>query len=251
MKMIFLKSSENAKTGDIMQSYSSKSSCPNRCPFKGSGCYAEGIRTVKTWERADDESDKRFVSSQDDLTLALLGGVIEHIKEPENELLFRHNIAGDLAVRDTNNFNTHEFLDIANAIIRANAVYLGGFGKVVKGFTYTHCELTEGDKYVINIMKNVITVNVSTDSPKEALEAKARGFNVAMTSINPWEDIKLLKGSYGLTAVQCPAQTREGVTCKSCRLCAKDREAIVVFGIHGAHKGKARKAIQIHQAKLK
>lgn len=74
MKMIFLKSSENAKTGDIMQSYSSRSSCPNRCPFKGSGCYAEGIRTVKTWDRADDESDKRFVSSQDDLTIALLGG---------------------------------------------------------------------------------------------------------------------------------------------------------------------------------
>lgn len=71
MKMIFLKSSENSKTGDIMQSYSSKSSCPNRCPFKGSGCYAEGIRMVKTWEN---ESDKRFVSSQDDLTIALLGG---------------------------------------------------------------------------------------------------------------------------------------------------------------------------------
>jgi len=72
MKMIFLKPSGNTKTGDIMQSYSSKSSCPNRCPFKGSGCYAEGIRTVKTWERADDETDRRFVSSQDDLTLALL-----------------------------------------------------------------------------------------------------------------------------------------------------------------------------------
>lgn len=107
-----------------------------------------------------DESDKRFVSSQDDLTLALLGGVIEHIKEPENELLFRHNIAGDLAVRNTNNFNTREFLDIANAIIRVNAVYSGNFGKVVKGFTYTHCELTEGDKYVINSMKGVMTVNV-------------------------------------------------------------------------------------------
>lgn len=65
--------------------------------------------------------------------IALLGGVIEHIKEPENELLFRHNIAGDLAVRNTNNFNTHEFLDIANAIIRVNAVYSGNFGKVVKG----------------------------------------------------------------------------------------------------------------------
>ena len=153
-----------------MQSYSSKSSCPNRCPFKSSGCYAEGIRTVKTWERADDESDKRFVSSQDDLTLALLGGVM--------------------------------------------------------------------------------TVNVSTDSVLEARIAKAKGFNTVLTSVNPKDDIRLLREVHGLTAVQCPAQTREGITCKGCRLCAKDREAIVVFGIHGAHKGKARKAIQIHQAKL-
>lgn len=133
-----------------------------------------------------------------------------------------------------------------------NAVYSGNFGKVVKGFTYTHCELTEGDKYVINSMKGVMTVNVSTDSVLEARIAKAKGFNTVLTSVNPKDDMRLLREVHGLTAVQCPAQTREGITCKGCRLCAKDREAIVVFGIHGAHKGKARKAIQIqiHQAKL-
>lgn len=80
--------------------------------------------------------------------------------------------------------------------------------------------------------------------------AKAKGFNTVLTSVTPKDDIRLLREVHGLTAVQCPAQTREGSTCKGCRLCAKDREVIVVFGIHGAHKGKARKAIQIHQAKL-
>lgn len=101
-----------------------------------------------------------------------------------------------------------------------------------------------------------MTVNVSTDSVLETRIAKAKGFNTVLTSVNPKDDIRLLREVHGLTAVQCPAQlaklaqTREGITCKGCRLCAKDREAIVVFGIHGAHKGKARKAIQIHQAKL-
>ena len=107
--------------------------------------------------------------------------------------MFRHNIAGDLAVRNTNNFNTHEFLDIANAIIRVNAVYSWNFGKVVKGFTYTHCELTEGDKYVINSMKGVMTVNVSTDSVLEAYISKAKGFNTVLTSVNPKDDIRLLR----------------------------------------------------------
>ena len=239
-----------------MQSYSSKSSCPNRCPFKGSGCYSEGIRTVKTWERADDESDKaddesdkRFVSSQDDLTIALLGGVIEHNKEPENELLFRHNIAGDLAVRNTNNFNTHEFLDIANAIIRVNAVYSGNFGKVVKGFTHTHCELTEGDKYVINSMKGVMTVNVSTDSVLEARIAKAKGFNTVLTSVNPKDDIRLLREVHGLTADEKASPAR-AVGCVQ-RIGRQSLSLVSMAPTRGKLKGKARKAIQIHRAKLK
>lgn len=78
-----------------------------------------------------------------------------------------------------------------------------------------------------------------------------QSYSSKSSCVNPKDDIRLLREVHGLTAVQCPAQTREGITCKGCRLCAKDREAIVVFGIHGAHKGKARKAIQIHQAKLK
>lgn len=33
MKMIFLSTSSNKKTGDIMQSYSSRSTCPKSCVF--------------------------------------------------------------------------------------------------------------------------------------------------------------------------------------------------------------------------
>lgn len=73
---------------------------------------------------------------------------------------------------------------------------------------------------------------------------------ITLPSGNLARDFRWESLGYGRVRVQCPAQTREGITCKGCRLCAKDREAIVVFGIHGAHKGKARKAIQIHQAKL-
>lgn len=32
--------------------------------------------------------------------------------------------------------------------------------------------------------------------------------------------------------------------------CVFNHKVVIIFGIHGAHKGKARKAIQIHQAKL-
>lgn len=46
INMILLPESSNAKTGNIIQSYSSPSSCPVSCPFKESGCYAKNIRSV-------------------------------------------------------------------------------------------------------------------------------------------------------------------------------------------------------------
>lgn len=51
----------------------------------------------------------------------------------------------------------------------------------------------------------------------------------------------------GLYGAQCPAQVKEGMDCNHCQLCAKNRKVVIIFGIHGSHKGKARKAIQIHK----
>lgn len=250
MKMIFIPTTGNTKTGDIMQSYSPRSACPKSCPLKGSGCYAESLRTSKIWSRADNKDDKRFVSSCEELVVALLGGIIEHIKEKESELIFRHNVAGDMAIEGTSRFDYQALLEIANAIIRVNAVYARPFGKSVKGYTYTHCELTSVDKGIIDSLRPFMTVNVSTDSIPEALKAKEEGYNVVLTSINPLEDIKALK-EHNHNAIQCPAQTHESITCKDCRLCARERDAVVIFGIHGSHRAMARKTIQLHRNKLK
>lgn len=244
--MIFIPTSGNTKTGNIMQSYSSPSTCPKSCPLKCSGCYAESIRTLKLWRRADDKEDPLYVSSGEELTVALLGAIIEHRKEPAVELLFRHNVAGDMAIEGTSRFDSQAFLEVANAILRVNSVYSSTFGKSVKGYTYTHCELSTADKYIIDSLRDFMTVNLSTDSVSEAVKAMAEGYNVVMTSVDPLEDIKALK-AHNLTAVQCPSQTHEGVTCNDCRLCAHDRETIILFGIHGSHKGMARKTIQIHR----
>lgn len=54
----------------------------------------------------------------------------------------------------------------------------------------------------------------------------------------------------GLYSAQRPAQVKEGMDCNRCQLCAKNRKVVIIFGIQGARKGKARKAIQIHRAKL-
>lgn len=93
INMLLLPESQNAKTGNIIQSYSS----PSSCPFKESGCYSKNIRTSKVWERADNREDRRFIGCQDDLADALTGALWLD-KGDRDEVLFRHNIAGDMAV---------------------------------------------------------------------------------------------------------------------------------------------------------
>ena len=73
INMILIPESQNTKTGNILQSYSSPSSCPVSCPFKDGSCYAKNIRTSKVWERADNREDRRFIGCQDDLVDALTG----------------------------------------------------------------------------------------------------------------------------------------------------------------------------------
>lgn len=75
-----------------------------------------------------------------------------------------------------------------------------------------------------------------------------------------WALPALINGDYtGIIPLDAPescgevamiAQFDEGMDCDRCQLCAKNRKVVIIFGIHGSHKGKARKAIQIHKAKI-
>lgn len=82
LKIILFPSSSNAKTGNIIQSYSSRATCPEKCPLKAGGCYAEGYYTRKLWDRCDNPEDPRYVANYDQLRLALLEATIQHIKAP-------------------------------------------------------------------------------------------------------------------------------------------------------------------------
>jgi hypothetical protein len=42
--------SRNAKTGPIPVSTTSADTCPNDCPFRGNGCYADGYPLKGRWD---------------------------------------------------------------------------------------------------------------------------------------------------------------------------------------------------------
>lgn len=242
LKMILLPESSNAKTGDIIQSYSARSTCPESCAFKHNGCYADGYYTRKQWDRCEDKQDKRYVINKDHLRLGLLEGAFSKLrKDPSRSVLFRHNVAGDLAIEGTSVIDVNRVDSIAEAIEGANKVVNGA----IKGYTYTHCEINLNASDIIHdAASKGFLINASCETVQEVKHAKALGINSVIASVDPQETIKELKDN-GLHGVQCPAQTKDGVSCDTCRLCARDRKAVVIFGVHGTASKKAAKVIML------
>lgn len=246
MKMIFLPTSSNKKTGDIMQSYSSRSTCPKSCVFKNNGCYAEGCYaegchaegcyTKMVWDRCEDKNDARYVINGEHLKIGLLEGAFNKLR--------KNQTAGGIAIEDTSLIDANRVDAIAGAIEGANKVV----GEIIKGYTFTHCMI---DLHASDIIHDAahkgFLINASCETVEEVKHAKALGINAVIASVDPKETEKELK-AVGLYGAQ---QVKEGMDCNCCQLCTKNRKVVIIFGIHGAHKGKARKAIQIHRAKLK
>lgn len=176
-----------------------------------------------------------------------LTGALWLDKGDRDEVLFRHNIAGDMAIVGTDKFDLATYLSMVSAIMTANyRLKVAGSSKHIKAFTYTHCDYDFYDRGSMRLMQDYMLVNISCETVDEAITEKEYGLNVVLTSIYPEADIAALKAK-GIPAVQCPAQTK-GITCKECRLCSRDRESVVLFEVHGNNKGKARRVIQIKRA---
>lgn len=247
LKMILLPTSSNKKTGDVIQSYSSRVTCPDSCKFKKNGCYADGYHTARQWDRCDNPEDARYISNGEHLAIGLQAAVFDKLrKDPtRNKILFRHNIAGDIASEGTSTIDADRVDVIAKAIEDTNKTV----GNVLQGYTYTHCMV---DSNAANIIHEAASkgflINASCETVQEVKHAKSFGINAVIASIDPNETARELK-ALGMHGVQCPAQTKDGVSCDSCRLCARDRDAVVIFGVHGTASKKAAKVIMFKRGK--
>ena len=50
-KVRFTKVSSNRKVGKMSVTTTERDSCPDACPFKGNGCYADGFPLAGVWNR--------------------------------------------------------------------------------------------------------------------------------------------------------------------------------------------------------
>jgi hypothetical protein len=152
---------------------------------------------------------------------------LDKIKRLPKGQLWRHNQAGDL-------LGNGDSLDIAAlaALVKAN--------KGKRGFTYTHKPLnTQQERDAIrDANKGGFTVNLSANNLAHA-DTLAE-LNIAPVAVVlPESQVSNCTTPQGRKVVVCPATIKDDVSCFTCGLCARQRDAIVGFPAHGTSKRKA------------
>ncbi|ASJ79266.1 hypothetical protein P26059A_0114 [Curvibacter phage P26059A] len=222
----FNRTSSNAKTGPIPVTTTGQQSCPEVCPLKGSGCYAETGPISWHWKKVT--NGIKGVSYD---------AMLDEVSRLPKGQLWRHNAAGDL-IHNNETIDGAALIDLVRANKKSKA----------KGFTYTHHDMTGASnrEYVQYANDNGFTVNLSANSIEHADELKALNIGPVVT-IMPIDCDKVTQTPAGNTIVQCPA-TYSDITCAQCGICqVATRKAIIGFPVHGARKASAHKVFMMQK----
>lgn len=213
--------STNKKTGPIPVSTSSESTCPDACPFKKNGCYADGGPLAIFWRKVS-EAKAGLEWSE----------FLRQVEDLYPTQLWRHNQAGDLAGE-------------GDTIDPVSLMELSYANRGKRGFTYTHKPMdTKVNRTAVKAANSLgFTVNLSGNSVRHADELAALEIAPVVCVLPADVDgakTPVVSTPEGRKVAVCPATYRDDVTCQSCGLCQRrDRKVIVGFPAHGAAKRKA------------
>lgn len=209
--------SSNSKMGfGVAVSTSDKGTCPDSCPLKANGCYANGGPLLRHWNEVSKGNRGNDWN-----------GFINAVRSLPKKWKFRHNQAGDLP-------GENEQIDSE----KLNQLALAVKSNELIAWTYTHKPLNE--KNLIAIKKanqNGFTINASADNLKEADLFKNQGIPVVV--VLPKDSPDTVHTPNGHKVVVCPAQRNEKSNCSNCLLCQKSNRSVIVgFKAHGNGRNK-------------
>ena len=216
----FVKLSSNSKIGKIPATNSSRLTCPDSCPFKLNGCYADGYYTSLNWNKVT--SGERGSEWPEFLA---------SIKAIKPATLWRHNVSGDL--RPT--VNNNELIDSKALTQLATA------NSDSRGFAYTHYLPSKHNIRAIRKANKLgFTVNLSANSVSQSIEYKKAFPDLPVVTVAPSDIGNGTRTIDGQKIVVCPATYKDNVTCKTCKLCSvSNRDCVVAFPAHGTQSKKA------------
>jgi hypothetical protein len=211
-----------------------KATCPNSCPLKDDGCYAQtsyvGIVNARMNRRAKGQSVLDLARSE----AKAIDNCYDGGQVPKGRALRLH-VAGDS--------RTVTGTRILNAAIGRWKKRGGG-----TCWSYTHAwkNVTHSEWSNVSILASVTTTS-------EVAQARAQDYAPSIVvGEHPTDKAYTLPGS-DTTWIPCPNQTR-GVGCTDCRLCFKtdwlyDTNCGISFSAHGVYKGVIKRRLNVIQGK--
>ena len=225
--------SANKKTGPIMVTTSPADTCPDVCPLKRAGCYADSGPLRMLWDRmtATPLGDT-FKSGKANILVQGMDALESAIMR-QHGALWRHNQAGDL----------HH---VAGRIVNELLSFLARVNETAKarGFTYTHhavlgnSPMAAHNRGAISAANSMgFAVNLSGNNPRHADKLATLNIAPVVTMV---ADETVTATPAGRKIEICPAQLDEHTTCHNCGKCALiDRDFIIGFVVHGTSVKKA------------
>jgi len=245
----FTLKSRNNKVGAMPVSTTASATCPDACPLKAMGCYAESGPLGMIWKALSSTvAGERFKSGRNMLQSLTWSQFCDAVSQLPKGTLWRHNQAGDLP-------------GIGDAIDTAALADLVEANGHRRGFTYTHKPIADADnaKAIADANAQGFTINLSGNTLAHADTLAAANIGPVVAVI-PADQGRMAKGDTWLeteaeyrarvAVVQstpagrkvsiCPATYLDNVSCATCQLCQRrDRKSIVAFPAHGTSKAKA------------
>lgn len=231
---IYVSDSKNVKIGRADATYLSiDKTCPSSCPLKDTACYAQDHFVGMIVKRLEKEAKKQSVlqvarAEAKAIDNAYVGGAI-----PKG-IDLRVHVSGDSRT-------------IAGSRIINHAIgrWKARGGNIAWQYTHAWNHVPRNEWSNVSILASV-------DNVSDVKKAKAQGYAPAIV-VSEFETDKAftIPGS-DVKFIPCPAQTKENVTCVSCRLCFNaDRLYRDNFGIafaaHGVKKNNIKKRLTVIQ----
>ena len=202
--------SANAKTGPIPVSTTERDSCPSDCAMRA-GCYAASGPLALHWAAVS--AGTRGTS---------WGEFCDSIASLPDGQLWRHNQAGDLP-------------QVAGTIDAVKLGQLVAANQGKRGFTYSHHRDSASLAWIKHANAWGFTVNLSANDLHDA-DALADTGAGPVVVVLPSTQNENTTTPAGRRVVVCPATQRDDVSCATCQLCQRQRDAIVGFPAHGTKK---------------
>lgn len=217
--------SDNSKTGPVSATYASQKTCPNSCPLKGSGCYAESDFTGFTTRRLNANADPFAVEELAHMEASGIAGLT-------GKLPLRIHVVGDATT------------DRAAGILADAAEYhMSKHDQPVWAYTHAWRDVSRESWGKVSVL-------ASCETSENARWAMDRGYAAAVVVKDHKADVAY--DLNGVKAIPCPQQTGKAANCKSCKLCFNaDRllktRSVIAFSVHGGGAKKASNALNILQ----